>query len=355
MPIQKIEMISFRNHQKKVVTFSPGINLLWGENGSGKTSVLEAVYILSNGKSFKTNRLIETVNREKKEAVVSGIFGGKTTTFYQPANGQKKIKINNVVKKTKDLIGHNPTVLVSPEEEKITKGPHTERRKYFNRLFSTVSKTYLNNLIKYTNAIKNRNHLLKQNKQPPEIKIWDAPVAKYGALLWLEKKHLQQSFNREVLLVCEKYNNDININISTTSPKKPTENDLLEKLELNIQKDVFLRRTLVGPHADKYTVFFKDKPLREYGSQGEHKLSFVLLKVAEHGFIKKETNKNPTLLLDDLFAKLDNGRGNAIFDLIRKSGQTIITNTDLVGVEAHGINPNNPNNKTIHLLRNWKN
>ena len=102
-------------------------------------------------------------------------------------------------------------------------------------------------------------------------------------------------------------------------------------------------------------MFFKDKPLREYGSQGEHKLSFVLLKVAEHGFIKKETNKNPTLLLDDLFAKLDNGRGNAIFDLIRKSGQTIITNTDLVGVEAHGINPNNPNNKTIHLLRNWKN
>ena len=92
-------MISFRNHQKKVVTFSPGINLLWGENGSGKTSVLEAVYILSNGKSFKTNRLIETVNREKKEEVVNGIFGGKTTTFYQPANRQKKIKINNVVKK----------------------------------------------------------------------------------------------------------------------------------------------------------------------------------------------------------------------------------------------------------------
>ena len=82
MPIQKIEMISFRNHQKKVVTFSPGINLLWGENGSGKTSVLEAVYILSNGKSFKTNRLVETINREKEEAVVSGVFGGKTTTFY---------------------------------------------------------------------------------------------------------------------------------------------------------------------------------------------------------------------------------------------------------------------------------
>ena len=355
MPIQKIEMINFRNHQKKVVTFSPGINLLWGENGSGKTSILEAVYILSSGKSFKTNRLTETINNKKKETIINGVFGGKTTTFYQPAGGQKKIKINNVIKKTKDLIGKNPTVLVSPEEEKITKGPHTERRKYFNRLFSTVSQTYLTNLIKYTNAVKNRNHLLKQNKQPFEVKVWDAPVAKYGSLLWLEKKHLQHSFNREVFLVCEKYNNNINIDISTTTPKNPTEKDLFEKLNLNIQKDRLLRRTLVGPHTDQYTIVFKNKPLREYGSQGEHKLSFVLLKVAEHGFIKKEANKNPTLLLDDLFAKLDNDRGNAIFDLIRKSGQTIITNTDLVGVEAHGINTNNPNNKTIHLLRNWKN
>jgi len=81
MPIQKIEMINFRNHQKKVVTFSPGINLLWGENGSGKTSVLEAVYILSSGKSFKTNRLTETINNKKKETIINGVFGEKTTTF----------------------------------------------------------------------------------------------------------------------------------------------------------------------------------------------------------------------------------------------------------------------------------
>ena len=103
------------------------------------------------------------------------------------------------------------------------------------------------------------------------------------------------------------------------------------------------------------SISFKNKTLREYGSQGEHKLSFVLLKVAEHGFVEKEANKKPTLLLDDLFAKLDNDRGNAIFDLIRKSGQTIITNTDLVGEETRKINTKNPNNKTIHLLRDWKN
>jgi DNA replication and repair protein RecF len=356
MSIQQVEMISFRSHKKKVITFSPGINLIWGENGSGKTSVLEAVYILSNGKSFKTNKLSETIQEGQKETVVTATFDDmKTTTLYQPSLGHKKIKINNTPSNTKDLIGKNPTVLVSPEEEKITKGPHADRRVYFNRLFSNVSKTYLFNLIKYTAAIKNRNHLLKQNKQTSEVVLWDAPVAKYGTLLWLEKKELQKTFNKETSIVCKKYSNNVEVDVLTSAPKNPTEKDFLLNLEKNISREAVVRRTLVGPHTDKYTITFKNKPLREYGSQGEHKLSFVLLKVAEHRFIENETNKKPTLLLDDLFAKLDLDRGNAIFDLIKNSGQTIITNTDLAGAENHGINTDNPNNKAIHLVRKWKN
>ena len=354
MPIQQIEMINFRSHQKKVVVFSPGINLIWGENGSGKTSVLEAVYILSNGKSFKTNKLSETINTGKKETIISATFDNKTTTLYQPLVGQKKIKTNNTIKKTRDLIGQNPTVLVSPEEEKITKGPHSERRNYFNRLFSNVSKTYLINLIKYTSAIKNRNFLLKQKKQD-EIRVWSETVAKYGTMLWLEKNTLQKSFNHELGLVCKEYNNKIDITVSTNTPENPTKENLLKNLQTQTDKEMVLGRTLFGPHTDKYTTSFNNKPLRGQGSQGEHKLSFVLLKVSEHGFIKKKLNKTPTLLLDDLFAKLDLGRGNAIFDLIKKSGQTIITNTDLIEAKTHGINTKNPNNKEVHLLRKWKN
>ena len=144
MSIKKIEMINFRNHEDTAFDFSPGINIIWVENGSGKTSIIEAVHILSNGKSFKTNKLTETIQTGYKETTIKGVFdNAKTTTLYQPLKGSKKIKTNNILSSTKDLIGKNPTVLVSPEEEKITKGPHTERRKYFNRLFSTVSQTYL--------------------------------------------------------------------------------------------------------------------------------------------------------------------------------------------------------------------
>ena len=355
MSIEKIEMTNFRNHKDFLVDFSPGINIIWGENGSGKTSILEAVYLASNGKSFKTNRLSETIKTGANETTVKALFSDHKITIHQNKRALKKIKINNTDKKTKDLIGKNPTVLVSPEEEKITKGPHLERRKYFNRLFATVSKKYLSNLVNYSAAIKNRNSLLKQKKTKTEIEIWNEPVAKYGSLVWLEKQQLEKTFNSELAAVCNRHSNDITINIKPDTPTDKTKETLLQQLQNTINKEIVVGRTLCGPHCDKYNILFNNKRLRVFGSQGEHKLSFVIIKITEHSFIKTETGKSATLLLDDLFAKLDLERGSAIFDLIKKSSQTIITNTDLISAEKHGIDTNNPNNQTTHLKRNWKN
>ena len=127
MSIEKIEMTNFRNHKDVLVDFSPGINIIWGENGSGKTSILEAVYLASNGKSFKTNKLSEAIQTGENETTISALFSDHKITIHQNKQALKKIKINNADKKIKDLIGKNPTVLVSPEEEKITKGPPLER------------------------------------------------------------------------------------------------------------------------------------------------------------------------------------------------------------------------------------
>lgn len=355
MSIKKIEMINFRNHEDIVFDFSPGINIIWGENGSGKTSIIEAVHILSNGKSFKTNRLIETITSNKKEAIVKAVFGDKNMVFHQTKKPSKKIKINNIEKSTKDLVGKNPTVLVSPEEEKITKGPHSERRRFFDRVFSNISKTYFNNLINYSTALKNRNTLLKQQKNKHEIEIWNNPLIKYGCQLWEERKLLHSKFNKNIEGVCGGYNKKVDIAVSLDCPSDTSQNRFKNRLNEKLEKELFLGRTLSGPHLDKYTTSFNNKDLRVYGSQGEHKLTFLIFKIAEHGFIKNETGKKPTLLLDDLFSKLDLERGNAIFDLIKSSGQTFITNTDLITAEQHGIDINNPNNKTIHLVRSWKN
>ena len=174
-------------------------------------------------------------------------------------------------------------------------------------------------------------------------------------ILQHKKKVIEEIKKTSIQEVVNKYNKNIVVNIDSNIPKNPNKKDLLSALETSINKDMLTKRTNNGPHTDKHDINFNNNNLRVYGSQGEHKLSFVIIKITEHLFIKKQTGKNATLLLDDLFSKLDLKRGNAIFDLIKESAQTIITNTDLVGVEKHGIDINNPNNKTKHLERNWKN
>ena len=355
MSIKKIEMINFRNHEDIVFNFSPGINIIWGENGSGKTSIIEAVHILSNGKSFKTNRLVETITTKKQETIIKAGFGDKEIVFHQTTKPSKRIKINKIEKTTKDLVGQNPTVLISPEEEKITKGPHSERRKFFDRVFSNTSKNYFKNLINYSSVLKNRNTLLKNKKSRKEVEIWDEPLVKYGCMLWEKKILLQSKFKDSIKNVCKNYNKSVDVMVDYEHPSNPSTEWFYENLREKNDKEFLLGRTLTGPHLDKHTPYFNSKNLKMFGSQGEHKLAFVVIKIAEHYFIEKETGKKPTLLLDDLFSKLDLERGNAIFDLIKTSGQAFITNTDLVTAEQHGIDTKDTNNKTIHLVRNWKN
>ena len=164
-----------------------------------------------------------------------------------------------------------------------------------------------------------------------------------------------KKFKDSIKNVCKNYNKSVDVMVDYEHPSNPSTEWFYENLREKNDKEFLLGRTLTGPHLDKHTPYFNSKNLKMFGSQGEHKLAFVVIKIAEHYFIEKETGKKPTLLLDDLFSKLDLERGNAIFDLIKTSGQAFITNTDLVTAEQHGIDTKDTNNKTIHLVRNWKN
>ena len=123
------------------------------------------------------------------------------------------------------------------------------------------------------------------------------------------------------------------------------------QLEKHKTKDLTLGYTTFGPHTDRTGVFFNNKNIKTFGSQGEHKIALVLIKIAEYELIKEEKKLSPTILLDDLFATLDFERGDAVLKLLEKNTQTIITNTDLVDIESHGINLDGIRNKSIHLKR----
>ena len=185
MEIRSINMISFRNHEKTKMSFDPGITIIWGENGSGKTSVLEAIHSLSFGSSFRTKNRRELIKNGSNNFLIEGFFKSKNgiknnVLFSQDIKGNKKIKINKKeIYKRRDLLGLNNVVVFSPEEEPITKDGPKNRRNFFDKVFSIVSKNYLEELLAYNSILQQRNAILKlhsKKKNKPTNRNLEWPV-----------------------------------------------------------------------------------------------------------------------------------------------------------------------------------
>ena len=359
MSIETLKMSGFRNHKEKHLEFGPGVNVIWGENGSGKTSTLEAIHILSVGKSFRTPRLQETIEESSLNARLVGVFVSekkkKEIIVSHSKDKRKKITINKSEASLKEIFGQNPIVLLSPEEQKITNGTPSDRRRYFDKTFSTTSKTYLQSIVDYSKTLKQKNALLKKQGSGEEIDTWDEKLSFFGASVWEQRGALYKKYQAALLSVCNLYGKkEIAVSVISDS-QDHTKETLFEKLKKNRQKDILYGHTSVGPHTDKPAVFYNKKDIRLFGSQGEHKISLVLIKLAEYQIIRNATQLTPTVLLDDLFATLDFERSDAVLSLLEKNTQTIITNTDLVDIKNHGIKIDGKKNKSIHLLRKCKN
>ena len=367
MSILKLSLLNFRNHSERNFEFSEGVTVIWGENGSGKTSILEAINILSLGKSFKTHQQKNIIKRGEKNFITSGVFilnGKEQKIAIEKTNKNKQtIKINGQpINNRKDLIGRNNIVVLSPEDQKTTKGGPRDRRLFFDKLFSVIDNEYINICQKYNRVLKQRNIWLSQTyKQLDSEKTynqWDEQIVYYGIRLWeLRLKHLLK-FENELFQIINKYNKEIKLKISF-SKNTLTKKEYTEKLLNKTKKDMVLGQTSLGPHRDNINVFFNDKDIREIGSQGEHKIALTLIKLSETSLIKKETGKFPTLLLDDLFAKLDLSRSQRLVEFLNdfqlSSGeqiQTIITTTDMVNIEKTGIFSRGQKIKTHKLETN---
>ena len=367
MSILKLSLLNFRNHSERNFEFSEGVTVIWGENGSGKTSILEAINILSLGKSFKTHQQKNIIKRGEKNFITSGVFilnGKEQKVAIEKTNKNKQtIKINGQpINNRKDLIGRNNIVVLSPEDQKTTKGGPRDRRLFFDKLFSVIDNEYINICQKYNRVLKQRNIWLSQTyKQLDSEKTynqWDEQIVYYGIRLWeLRLKYLLK-FENELFQIINKYNKEIKLKISF-SKNTLTKKEYTEKLLNKTKKDMVLGQTSLGPHRDNINVFFNDKDIREIGSQGEHKIALTLIKLSETSLIKKETGKFPTLLLDDLFAKLDLSRSQRLVEFLNdfqlSSGeqiQTIITTTDMVNIEKTGIFSRGQKIKTHKLETN---
>ena len=368
MEINNLKMISFRNHKKTNISFNPGLTIIWGENGSGKTSVLEAIHSLSFGKSFRTNNKKDLIKNGDKNFYLKGEFKSKnnsknTISLSQDLKGNKKITINQkTIKKRKELFGLNNVVVFSPEEEEITKGSPQTRRNYFDKIFSICSSKYLEKLLSYNKVIKQRNILLKTEKnlekKEKELDIWDNPLSISGVALWLHREKLINQFINFFTEVVKKFDDNLLLEVQYVLNNKKTKH-YKTILKNSRTDDIKKGYTSFGPHRDDILFKWDKKKIKNHGSQGEHKLFLALLKISEHLFISKKTKKTPIFLIDDMFANLDKERSKKLLRFVEKfenenkeKSQTIITTTNIINIKENGFFSEYKNIKKHHLLKN---
>ncbi len=368
MEINNLKMISFRNHKKTNISFDPGLTIIWGENGSGKTSILEAIHSLSFGKSFRTNNKRDLIKKGDEGFYLKGDFKSKnnaknTVSLSQDIKGNKKITINQkTIKKRKELFGLNNVVVFSPEEEEITKGSPSIRRNYFDKMFSICSSIYLEKLLSYNKIIKQRNTLLKTEKntkkKEKELDIWDEPLSNCGMGLWLHREKLMKQFIGFFIKVVQRFDKNLllDINYNLKIRKKEEHINAIKNSRL---EDIKKGYTSFGPHRDDVLFRWDKKKIKNHGSQGEHKLFLALLKISEHLFISKKTEKTPIFLIDDMFANLDKERSKKLLRFVetfknknKEKSQTIITTTNIINIKENGLFSEYKNIKKYHLVEN---
>ena len=352
MEINSINMVSFRNHENTNMSFGSGITIIWGENGSGKTSILEAIHTLCFGISFRTYNKKELIKEGSNNFLLEGFFknqkGVKNTVFHsQDTKGNKKIKVNNKeIKKRKELLGLNNVVVFSPEEESITKGGPNNRRRFFNKVFSIVSKNYLEDLLNYNSILQQRNAVLKNDSKKDinsQIKIWNEPFSEKAEKIWKHRKKLFFEFSEVFKETVKNLDLGVECEISYNQ-KEIKKGDFLKNLKKRKEADFALGFSTLGPHRDDFLFKWGSRAIRKRGSQGEHKMYLALLKIAELLYISKKTKKPPVFLIDDIFANLDIDRSKRLLRFVERlqfqektKTQTIITTTDILEVQKEGF------------------
>lgn len=329
MIIKSIKLVNFRNHTKYNLECTNETSLIIGENGSGKTSVLEAIYILTRGKSFRaTDPDIIKRGTEFYRIELQYQNGEKTVATY---DGKSK---NFIIsdKKNKRLPKKNkyPIILFLPSDLNLISHSPGRRRDYYDRIFSQFNEQYAVNLSKYEKALKQRNELLKEdNLSQDKLFSWNIMLSKYGTDIYKLRKQYINEINQQLTDVYRSIaNNQDEINIIYKSDLKEPSSDLyLKQLEDNFTKDSYLGHTSFGIHRDDYIFYFNHKPADGSASRGETRSVILALKFTEANLLKQKNNQTPVILLDDVFSELDEARRKSLIKNF-KNNQVIITSVE---------------------------
>jgi DNA replication and repair protein RecF len=338
MYLKKLSLTNFKNYDQAELEFSPKINCIVGNNGVGKTNILDAIHYLSLTKSFFNNIDSISIRHGEDYFIINGTFvrEGEDDQIYCAFQKQKpKVlkKNGKEYEKLSDHVGKFPVVMISPADNALISEGSEERRKFLNKIISQYNPEYLDSVLKYNKALQQRNRLLKDFRstgkfESEDLSIWDSQLVKYGTYVYREREILVQELipvfqERYSMISSEKER------VRLSYQSHLSEGDFGSALANSIDKDRFLEYTTVGIHKDDLLFDMNDFSVKSLGSQGQQKSFLVALKLAKFDYIKRKSGYSPILLLDDIFDKFDAERVEQIIRLVgnRRFGQIFITDT----------------------------
>jgi len=338
MHLQKITLVNFKNFESQTFDFQNKINCFVGNNGVGKTNVLDAIYYLSFAKSYFNAVATQNIRHTEEFFMIEGEYQIDTkidTVVCSLKRGHKKVVKRNgkAYEKFSDHIGYLPLVIISPADRDLITDGSDIRRKFIDNVISQSNNQYLQTVIKYNKVLAQRNSLLKyfalnRTYDAINLKVYDEQLTRYGTVIYNQRKTFLEAF---IPIFKNRYKAISNSCETVDLVYKTQLNDIgfLELFEQNLERDRILQYTSSGIHKDDLTFEIDGYPVKKFGSQGQQKSYLIALKLAQFDFIKAQSKVKPILLLDDIFDKLDDLRVMQIIKLVNNNefGQLFISDT----------------------------
>ena len=326
MIISEVSISNLRATHFKKINLNPGINILFGKNGIGKTTILESIYLLSYGKSFKSREIKTILGNKNKEAGAFLKTSDQNVLKIKILNNKKNLYLDDSkVKKISEHISFLPCIASSPDEIIIEGKQNSVRQKSVNKVLCLIDIEYLSVLKKYTTAIKQRNAALKIGKG---YELWEKNISEMAETVWIKREEYIKRLNKGMKKINSRNKTGLKTEIEENIPLDKSSKTALQNIIKKREKDVLFNKTSVGPHTDKIEYVINGKSVKTMASQGEKNMFFSIIKKAESNIIKKDTNKEPIVLLDDIFSKLDKKNTDLILEIFKNNSQTIITHTE---------------------------
>jgi len=344
MVLKSIYLQQFRNYIKQNFVFDDGLNVIYGYNGQGKTNLLEAIGYTCITKSFRTNFDTEVIPFHADFFKIESKFildqGVQKTVSLEYIQGEgKRVSIDGTrTSSTSEVIGLFPIVILTPENEVITHGGPSERRRFLDFILSQTDKSYFNNIQNFRRVLRQRNKILSDAQENrfgfnERIEPWNLEIFELNKKITQKRREFLENFQEILQPIFAQLTlgqEEISIVYSPSFKEEFYEKDVfLSELGKNINFEIMGGNTKIGPHRDEVLFLNNGWDLRKFGSRGQHRTAVIALKIAEYFYVYQRKRERPVFLLDDVYTEIDNIREKNITEYFAKIGQVFLTTSDM--------------------------